>query len=86
MVEKAAALINYFDRIAATVREIDPPSRERYGATSRTRVKIGPIGGEAERFLNSARRRTPTSGDASRAIRGRLAGPNCPDDERCRDS
>jgi hypothetical protein len=27
-----------------TVREIDPPSREGYGATSRTRVKIGPIG------------------------------------------
>ncbi len=27
-----------------TVREIDPPSREGYGATSGTRVKIGPIG------------------------------------------
>ena len=26
-----------------TVREIDPPSREGYGATRRTRVKIGPI-------------------------------------------
>jgi tRNA-Thr(GGU) m(6)t(6)A37 methyltransferase TsaA len=26
-----------------TVREIDPPSREGYGATSCTRVKIGPI-------------------------------------------
>lgn len=26
-----------------TVREIDPPSREGYGATSRIRVKIGPI-------------------------------------------
>jgi tRNA (Thr-GGU) A37 N-methylase len=26
-----------------TEREIDPPSREGYGATSRTRVKIGPI-------------------------------------------
>ena len=26
------------------VREIDPPSREGYGATSGTRVKIGPIG------------------------------------------
>ena len=26
-----------------TVREIDPPSRKGYGATSRTRVKIGPI-------------------------------------------
>ena len=26
-----------------TVREIDPPSREGYGATSSTRVKIGPI-------------------------------------------
>jgi len=26
-----------------TVREIDPPSRKCYGATSRTRVKIGPI-------------------------------------------
>jgi tRNA (Thr-GGU) A37 N-methylase len=26
-----------------TVREIDPPSREGYGATSRARVKIGPI-------------------------------------------
>ena len=26
-----------------TVREIDPPSREGYGATSRTRLKIGPI-------------------------------------------
>ena len=30
----------------ATVREIDPPSREGYGATSSTRVKIGPIEGE----------------------------------------
>jgi hypothetical protein len=27
-----------------TVREIDPASREYYGATSATRVKIGPIG------------------------------------------
>src|SRR5207247_7194937 len=27
-----------------TVREIAPPSREGYGATSGTRVKIGPIG------------------------------------------
>jgi tRNA-Thr(GGU) m(6)t(6)A37 methyltransferase TsaA len=26
-----------------TVREIDPPSREGYGATSSTRIKIGPI-------------------------------------------
>ena len=26
-----------------TVREIDPPSREGYGATSGTRRKIGPI-------------------------------------------
>src|SRR2546429_9136753 len=26
-----------------TVREIDPPSREGYGATSGTRLKIGPI-------------------------------------------
>jgi hypothetical protein len=26
-----------------TVREVDPPSREGYGATSATRVKIGPI-------------------------------------------
>jgi tRNA-Thr(GGU) m(6)t(6)A37 methyltransferase TsaA len=26
-----------------TVREIDPPSRKGYGATSRTRIKIGPI-------------------------------------------
>ena len=26
-----------------TVREIDPPSREGYGATGGTRVKIGPI-------------------------------------------
>jgi tRNA-Thr(GGU) m(6)t(6)A37 methyltransferase TsaA len=26
-----------------TVREIDPPSRDGYGATSGTRVKIGPI-------------------------------------------
>jgi tRNA (Thr-GGU) A37 N-methylase len=26
-----------------TVREIDPPSPEGYGVTSRTRVKIGPI-------------------------------------------
>src|SRR6201981_842335 len=26
-----------------TVREIDPPSRERYGQTSRIRVRIGPI-------------------------------------------
>jgi hypothetical protein len=26
----ATALINYFDRIAATVREIDPPSRKGY--------------------------------------------------------
>jgi tRNA (Thr-GGU) A37 N-methylase len=25
------------------VREIDPPSREGYGSTSGTRVKIGPI-------------------------------------------
>ena len=25
------------------VREVDPPSREGYGATSATRVKIGPI-------------------------------------------
>jgi hypothetical protein len=32
----------------ATVCEIDPPSRERYGATSRTRVKIGPIEGDAD--------------------------------------
>jgi hypothetical protein len=31
----------------ATVREIDPPSREAYGATSSTRVRIGPIEGEA---------------------------------------
>ena len=31
----------------ATVREIDPPSREGYGATSSTCVKIGPIEGEA---------------------------------------
>ena len=31
----------------ATVREIRPPSREGYGATSSTRVKIGPIEGEA---------------------------------------
>jgi tRNA-Thr(GGU) m(6)t(6)A37 methyltransferase TsaA len=26
-----------------TVREIDPPSRDGYGATSSTRIKIGPI-------------------------------------------
>jgi L-fuculose-phosphate aldolase len=26
-----------------TVREIDPPSREAYGATRAIRVKIGPI-------------------------------------------
>ena len=26
-----------------TVREIDPPSREGYGARSSTRIKIGPI-------------------------------------------
>ena len=26
-----------------TVRKIDPPSREGYGATSSTRIKIGPI-------------------------------------------
>jgi tRNA-Thr(GGU) m(6)t(6)A37 methyltransferase TsaA len=26
-----------------TVREIDPPSREGYGATGATRIKIGPI-------------------------------------------
>ena len=31
----------------ATVREIGPPSREGYGATSSTCVKIGPIEGEA---------------------------------------
>src|SRR5437763_3805528 len=32
----------------ATVREIGPPSREGYGATSSTCVKIGPIEGEAD--------------------------------------
>jgi len=31
----------------ATVREIDTPSREGYGATNSTRVNIGPIEGEA---------------------------------------
>ena len=35
-------------------------------------------------LLSSARRRTPTSGDASRAIRVHLAGPSRPDDERYR--
>src|SRR5262249_54145961 len=38
------------------------------------------------RFFSSARRRTPTSGDASRAIRVRPPGPSRPDDEQCRDS
>src|SRR5947208_13742087 len=31
----------------ATVREIGQPSREGYGATSSTRLKVGPIEGEA---------------------------------------
>src|SRR5947207_10911042 len=39
-----------------------------------------------EQFLRSARRRTPTSGDASTAIRVRPPGPSRPDDEQCRDS
>ena len=39
-----------------------------------------------EQFFSSARRRIPTSGDASRAIRARPPGPSRPDDEQCRDS
>src|SRR6266481_8633638 len=39
--------------------------------------------GEANGLFSSARRRTPTSGDASRAIRARPLGPSRPDDEQC---
>ena len=39
-----------------------------------------------ERFFSSVRRRIPTSGDASRAIRARPPGPSRPDDEQCRGS
>ena len=39
-----------------------------------------------EQFFSSVRRRIPTSGDASRAIRDRPPGPSRPDDEQCRDS
>jgi len=38
------------------------------------------------RFFKSARPRTPTSGDASTAIRARPPDPNHRDDERFRDS
>ena len=41
---------------------------------------------EANSSLVVLRRRIPTSGDASMAIRARLPGPSRPDDERCRDS
>jgi hypothetical protein len=39
-----------------------------------------------EQFFSSVCRRTPTSGDASTAIRARPLGPSRPDDEQCRDS
>src|SRR5262249_12253973 len=38
------------------------------------------------RFFSSALRRTPTSGEASKAIRVRPPGPRRPDDEQCPDS
>ena len=43
-------------------------------------------GERGEQFFSSVRRRIPTSGDASTAIRARPPGPNRPDDEQCRDS
>src|SRR6266404_2080631 len=39
-----------------------------------------------EHFFSSARRRIPTSDDASRAIRARPPGPSRQDDAQCRDS
>ena len=39
-----------------------------------------------EQFFSSVRRRIPTSGDASKAIRDRPPGPSRPDDEQSRDS
>ena len=39
-----------------------------------------------ERFFSNVRRRIPTSGDASRAIRDHLPVPSRPDDDQCLDS
>jgi hypothetical protein len=43
-------------------------------------------GQRGEQFFSSVRRRIPTSGDASTAIRARPLGPSRPDDGQCRDS
>src|SRR5436309_3207602 len=37
----------------ATVREIGQPSRARYGATSSTRLKVGPIEGDARERVSA---------------------------------
>ena len=56
------------------------------GERFRAVVRLRPDAGQLDGFVRSARRRIPTFGDASRAVRIRLSGPSRLDDEVCRGS